>query len=246
MTGVFDRFTDDARLVIVVAQQEALRRNHRVVAAEHILLGLVAKGESGAAKALESMRVSLEAVRHEVEAAIGRTGTGTTTAPQFGASAKKVLELSLREALGLGHTYIGTEHLLLGVVREGDAAARVLVSLGAGLARARQQVLSQLPLASGPAPTGDDGELDAGEQPRSAGVPRWKADILQVMFWLHEEFGEALSPPMLTRWLGTSGDVVRRQVDQLAAEGLVACDEESWQLTARGLAAGRTQFLSAR
>ncbi len=144
-TNLFERFTDRARRVLVLAQEEARLLNHNFIGTEHILLGLIHEGEGVAAKALESLGISLEAVREKVEETIGPTGSGTMGSPPFTPRAKKVLELSLREALQLGHNYIGTEHMLLGLVREGEGvAAQVLVSLGADLARVRQQVIQLL------------------------------------------------------------------------------------------------------
>jgi ATP-dependent Clp protease ATP-binding subunit ClpC len=128
-----------------LAQEEARLLNHNFIGTEHILLGLIHEGEGVAAKALESLGVSLEAVREKVEETIGPAGSSTTGSPPFTPRAKKVLELSLREALQLGHNYIGTEHMLLGLVREGEGvAAQVLVSLGADLPRVRQQVIQLL------------------------------------------------------------------------------------------------------
>ena len=145
---MFERFTDRARRVLVLAQEEARLLNHNFIGTEHILLGLIHEGEGVAAKALESLGVSLEAVREKVAETIGPAGSSTTASPPFTPRAKKVLELSLREALQLGHNYIGTEHMLLGLVREGEGvAAQVLVSLGADLPRVRQQVIQ---LLSGP------------------------------------------------------------------------------------------------
>ena len=142
---MFERFTDRARRVLVLAQEEARLLNHSFIGTEHILLGLIHEGEGVAAKALESLGVSLEAVREKVEETIGLAGTAPTGSPPFTPRAKKVLELSLREALQLGHSYIGTEHMLLGLVREGEGvAAQVLVSLGADLPRVRQQVIQLL------------------------------------------------------------------------------------------------------
>ena len=142
---MFERFTDRARRVLVLAQEEARLLNHNFLGTEHILLGLIHEGEGVAAKALESLGISLEAVREEVEKTIGPAGTAASGAPPFTPRAKKVLELSLREALQLGHNYIGTEHLLLGLIREGEGvAAQVLVSLGADLSRVRQQVIQLL------------------------------------------------------------------------------------------------------
>ncbi|MDQ3756910.1 MAG: ATP-dependent Clp protease ATP-binding subunit [Actinomycetota bacterium] len=147
---MFERFTDRARRVLVLAQEEARLLNHNFIGTEHILLGLIHEGEGVAAKALESLGISLEAVREKVEETIGPAGSSTTGSPPFTPRAKKVLELSLREALQLGHNYIGTEHMLLGLVREGEGvAAQVLVNLGADLSRVRQQVIQLLSGYSG-------------------------------------------------------------------------------------------------
>ena len=146
---MFERFTDRARRVVVLAQEEARLLNHSYIGTEHILLGLIHEGEGVAAKALESLGISLEAVRSQVEEIIGQGGSSPSGHIPFTPRAKKVLELSLREALQLGHNYIGTEHILLGLIREGEGvAAQVLVKLGADLSRVRQQViqlLSRLP-----------------------------------------------------------------------------------------------------
>jgi len=142
---VFERFTDRARRVIVLAQEEARMLNHNYIGTEHILLGLIHEGEGVAAKALESMGISLEDVRKEVEELIGPGSQPPSGHIPFTPRAKKVLELSLREGLQMGHKYIGTEFLLLGLVREGEGvAARVLVKLGADLPRVRQTVIQLL------------------------------------------------------------------------------------------------------
>ncbi|MCU1489786.1 MAG: ATPase domain protein [Acidimicrobiaceae bacterium] len=142
---MFERFTDRARRVLVLAQEEARLLNHSFIGTEHILLGLIHEGEGLAAKALESLGIGLDAVREKVEETIGPAGSAPTGSPPFTPRAKKVLELSLREALQLGHNYIGTEHMLLGLVREGEGvAAQVLQSLGADLPRVRQQVIQLL------------------------------------------------------------------------------------------------------
>ena len=143
---MFERFTDRARRVVVLAQEEARMLGHNYIGTEHILLGLIREGEGVAAKALESLGVSQEAVRQQVEVIIGQ---GERVVPSghipFTPRAKKVLELALREALQLGHNYIGTEHILLGLIREGEGvAAQVLVKLGADLNRVRQQVIQLL------------------------------------------------------------------------------------------------------
>src|SRR5689334_3164195 len=142
---MFERFTDRARRVVVLAQEEARMLNHNYIGTEHVLLGLIHEGEGVAAKALESLGISLEAVRSQVEEIIGQGQAAPTGHIPFTPRAKKVLELSLREALQLGHNYIGTEHILLGLIREGEGvAAQVLVKLGADLNRVRQQVLQLL------------------------------------------------------------------------------------------------------
>ena len=142
---MFERFTERARRVMVLAQEEARLLNHNFIGTEHLLLGLIHEGEGVAAKALEQLGISLEAVREKVEETMGAPSTAAGGSPPFTPRAKKVLELSLREALQLGHNYIGTEHILLGLVREGEGvAARVLVDLGADLSRVRQQVIQLL------------------------------------------------------------------------------------------------------
>ncbi len=139
---MFERFTDRARRVVVLAQEEARMLSHNYIGTEHILLGLIHEGEGVAAKALESLDISLEAVRGQVEDIIGQGQQAPSGHIPFTPRAKKVLELSLREALQLGHNYIGTEHILLGLIREGEGvAAQVLVKLGADLNRVRQQVI---------------------------------------------------------------------------------------------------------
>ena len=142
---MFERFTDRARRVVVLAQEEARMLNHNYIGTEHILLGLIHEGEGVAAKALEALGISLEAVRSQVEEIIGQGQQAPSGHIPFTPRAKKVLELSLREALQLGHNYIGTEHILLGLIREGEGvAAQVLVKLGADLNRVRTQVISLL------------------------------------------------------------------------------------------------------
>src|SRR5881275_545631 len=156
---MFERFTDRARRVVVLAQEEARMLNHNYIGTEHILLGLIHEGEGVAAKALESLGIALEGVRQQVEEIIGQGQQAPSGHIPFTPRAKKVLELSLREALQLGHNYIGTEHILLGLIREGEGvAAQVLVKLGADLNRVRQQVIQ---LLSG----------YQGKEPASAGGP---------------------------------------------------------------------------
>jgi len=167
---MFERFTDRARRVIVLAQEEARLLNHNYIGTEHILLGLIHEGEGVAAKALESLSISLEAVRSQVEDMIGQGGSSPSGHIPFTPRAKKVLELSLREALQLGHNYIGTEHILLGLIREGEGvAAQVLIKLGADLSRVRQQVIQLLSGYTGPSPAGSADESSAGKASATAG-----------------------------------------------------------------------------
>ncbi len=152
---MFERFTDRARRVVVLAQEEAKMLNHNYIGTEHILLGLIHEGEGVAAKALESLDISLDAVREQVQDIIGQGQQQPTGHIPFTPRAKKVLELSLREALQLGHNYIGTEHILLGLIREGEGvAAQVLVKLGADLNKVRQQVIQLLSGYQGKEPVG--------------------------------------------------------------------------------------------
>src|SRR3954453_13717751 len=161
---MFERFTDRARRVVVLAQEEARMLSHNYIGTEHILLGLIHEGEGVAAKALESLDISLEAVRAQVEEIIGQGQQAPSGHIPFTPRAKKVLELSLREALQLGHSYIGTEHILLGLIREGEGvAAQVLQKLGADLNRVRQQVIQLL--------SGFQGKEQSGAQAATSGAP---------------------------------------------------------------------------
>jgi ATP-dependent Clp protease ATP-binding subunit ClpC len=158
---MFERFTDRARRVVVLAQEEARMLNHNYIGTEHILLGLIHEGEGVAAKALESLGISLEGVRNQVEEIIGQGQQAPSGHIPFTPRAKKVLELSLREALQLGHNYIGTEHILLGLIREGEGvAAQVLVKLGADLNRVRQQVIQLLSGYQGKEPAAAGGPAE--------------------------------------------------------------------------------------
>ena len=143
---MFERFTDRARRVVVLAQEESRMLGHTHIGTEHLLLGLVHEGEGVAARALDSLDVTLDAVRQQVEELIGRGQEAPSSGHiPFTPRAKKVLELSLREALQLGDQYIGTEHILLGLLREGEGvAAQALVALGVDLNSVRQQVFQLL------------------------------------------------------------------------------------------------------
>ena len=165
---MFERFTDRARRVVVLAQEEARKLNHNYIGTEHILLGLIQEGEGHAAKALEEMNISIENVRKEVVEIIGEGQQSPSGHIPFTPRAKKVLELSLREALQLGHNYIGTEHILLGLIREGEGvAAQVLKKLGAELAQVRQTVIK---LISSSSPGKEQATASTGGRERTVGT----------------------------------------------------------------------------
>ena len=167
---VFERFTDRARRVLTLAQEEARLFNHSFIGTEHILLGLMSEGGGLGAQALESMGISPQAVRQKVEETIGASVSSPSGSPPFTPRAKKVLELSLREALQMNHSYIGTEHILLGLVREGEGvAATVLVSLGVDLLRVRQEVLRLM--AGGHAARGDVSDQNVQAAPSHGLLP---------------------------------------------------------------------------
>lgn len=176
---MFERFTERARRVVVFAQEEARMLNQNYIGTEHLLLGLIREGEGVAAKALESMGINLDDVRSQVESIIGKGTNEPSGHIPFTPRAKKVLELSLREALQLGHNYIGTEHILLGLIREGEGvAARVLLNLGADLSRVRNQVIQLL--------SGYYAGSRAQEASGSPGIHRQGASVL-------DEFGRNLT-----------------------------------------------------
>jgi ATP-dependent Clp protease ATP-binding subunit ClpC len=189
---LFERFTDRARRVVVLAQEEARLLNHSYIGTEHILLGLIHEGEGVAAKALDSLSISLDAVRAQVEEIIGQGGSSPSGHIPFTPRAKKVLELSLREALQLGHNYIGTEHILLGLLREGEGVAtQVLQKLGADLGRVRQQVIQLLSGYQGPAGksegqsqasggSGSAGKEEAGEKGGSQILDQFGRNLTQL------------------------------------------------------------------
>ena len=180
---MFERFTDRARRVIVLAQEEAKLLNHNYIGTEHLLLGLIHEGDGVAAKALESLGISLEAVRDQVQDIIGKGQQKPGSHIPFTPRAKKVLELSLREALQLGHNYIGTEHILLGLIREGEGvAAQVLVKLGADLNSVRQQVIQLLAGYQGkePVAAGPEGATSSNSPQGSAVLDQFGENLTQM------------------------------------------------------------------
>jgi Clp amino terminal domain, pathogenicity island component len=209
---MFERFTDRARRVVVLAQEEARMLHHNYVGTEHILLGLSHEGEGVAAKALESLGISLEAVRAQIEEIIGQGEQIPSGHIPFTPRAKKVMELSLREALQLGHDYIGTEHILLGLIREGDGvAAQVLIRLGADLNRVRQQVI--LLLYQGKEP-----RLARRPAEEGAPLPEVQARLDAVEDWL----------AAVDQRVGTGPDTsdLDEQIDRVRRERLAAANAQ--------------------
>src|SRR5690625_444785 len=177
---MFERFTDRARRVVVLAQEEARLLNHNYIGTEHILLGLIHEGDGVAAKALESLGISLDAVREQVQEIIGTGQQAPSGHIPFTPRAKKVLEFSLREALQLGHNYIGTEHILLGLIREGEGvAAQVLVKLGADLNSVRQHVIQLLSGYQGKEPVASGGPQE-GTPAGSAVLDQFGRNLTQA------------------------------------------------------------------
>ncbi len=215
---MFERFTDRARRVVVLAQEEAKRLNHDYVGTEHILLGLIHEGEGVAAKALESLGISLDAVRQQVEEIIGQGQQAPSEHLPFTPRAKKVMELSLREALQLGHDYIGTEHILLGLIREGDGvAAQVLIRLGADLNRVRQQVIAVLYQSKEP-------RLARRPAEEGAPLPEVQARLDAVEDWLaavEQRVG-----------LGPDTSDLDEQIDRVRRERLAAANAQEYEQAA--------------
>jgi ATP-dependent Clp protease ATP-binding subunit ClpA len=228
---MFERFTDRSRRVVVLAQEEARMLNHNYIGTEHLLLGLIHEGEGVAARALESLGISLEAVRQQVEEIIGQGQQVPSGHIPFTPRAKKVLELSLGEALQLGQRYISTEHILLGLIREGDGvAAQVLAKLGAGLERVREQVVQLL-----------DG--DQGQEGAPAGIgegSRLFADVSQV-----ESLDRRLAA--IERWVGMRAglDDLDQEIARVRREKEAAIDRKDFEAAA-ALRDQEKQLLAAR
>jgi ATP-dependent Clp protease ATP-binding subunit ClpA len=217
---MFERFTDPARRVVVLAQEEARMLNHDYIGTEHLLLGLIHEGEGVAARALESLGISLEAVRQQVEEIIGQGQETLSGHIPFTPRAKKVLELSLREALQLGHNYIGTEHILLGLIREGEGvAAQVLVKLGADFNRVRQQVIQLLDGFQGKEP------VSAGAGPLERGVT---ADLRALIAAIESR----LTAIEQRVGIGPEADSLDQQIGQVRGERRAAADAEQYERAA--------------
>jgi ATP-dependent Clp protease ATP-binding subunit ClpC len=217
---MFERFTDRARHVVVLAEEEARLLDHNWIGTEHLLLGLIRQGDSVAARALESLGISLQAVRREVEEIIGQGQQVPSEVIPFTPRSKKVLELALRESLQLRDNYIGPEHILLGLIREGDGvAAQVLVKLGAGLSRARQQVLQLL-------------HGQAAEEPAPA---RFAAPKLRVMPAVQTRL-EAVEQRLaaIEQRIGTGPDTsgLDEQIDRVRSKKESAIDARDYEQAA--------------
>ena len=199
--------------------------NHNYIGTEHILLGLIHEGEGVAAKALESLGISLEAVRQQVEEIIGQGQQAPSGHIPFTPRAKKVLELSLREALQLGHNYIGTEHILLGLIREGEGvAAQVLVRLGADLNRVRQQVIQLVHGYQGKEPAAiklPRGPMGGSERRLLSALQARVSAIEARMLVIEQRIGDGPD----------TGDL-DRQIDQAHGDREAAADAQDYEQAA--------------
>jgi Clp amino terminal domain, pathogenicity island component len=217
---MFERFTDRARRVVVLAQQEARMLNHNYVGTEHLLLGLIHEGQGVAARALESLGVSLEAVRQQVEEIIGQGQETLSGHIPFTPRAKKVMELSLREAQQLGHHFIGTEHILLALIREGEGvAAQVLVRLDADLNRVREQVIQLLHGYQGREP------VSAGTEPLERGTA---PDLLSRIHAIESR----MSAVEQRVGIGPDTGDLDQQIGQIRGEKLAAADADDYEQAA--------------
>jgi ATP-dependent Clp protease ATP-binding subunit ClpC len=238
---MFERFTGRAQRVLVLAQEEARMLNHSHIGTEHLLVGLIHEGEGVAAQALESLGVSLPAVRQQVEEIIGQGQYAPADPIPFTPRAKKVLELSRREALAMGHNYVGTEHILLGLLREGDGvAAQVLVRMGADLNRVRQQVIQLL------AGRQDKDEPKSGRAARRAGKAGRQHGLLPEILERVESIDSRLSA--IGQRVGAGPDVsdLDQQIGRARRDKEAAAGAEEYESAAalrdreRQLLAGKT------
>jgi ATP-dependent Clp protease ATP-binding subunit ClpC len=223
LVEVFERFTDRARRVVVLAQEEARMLNHNYIGTEHILLGLIHEGEGVAARALESLGISLGAVRQQVDEIIGQGQQAPSGHMPLTPRAQKVLELASREAQQLGHNYVGTEHILLGLIREGEGvAAQVLVQLGADLNRVRQQVIQLL--------HGYQGDKPADSGPRRG--KRARARLMEDALARMDALDRRLAA--IERWVGMRPDLgdVDQEIAQVRREKEAAIDAQDFEAAA--------------
>jgi ATP-dependent Clp protease ATP-binding subunit ClpA len=235
---MFERFTDRARRVVVLAEEEARMLNHNYIGTEHILLGLIHEGEGVAAKALDSLGISLDVVRQQVEEIIGQGQQTPSDGIPVTPRAKKVFELSLRESLQLGHQYVGTEHILLALIREGDGvAAQVLVKLGADLNRVRQQVIQLLHGYQGkdPASAGEGSQLGKRARARPSEHTPTRIELLDRRL------------AAIERWVGLRPDLddLDQEIAQVCQEKEAAADRQDFEVAAE-LRDRETQLRAAR
>jgi len=224
---MFERFTERARRAVVLAQEEARKLDHGYIGTEHLLLGLIQEDEGVAAHALESLGISLKTVREQVVARVGRGQRPPSGHIPFTERAKRVLELSLRESGQLGHRYIGTEHILLAIVREGDGvAAQVLTGLGADLGRVRQQVIELLHGHTGEGPRSGTGPWRRAS-PRSGPAEDVRPED-DVTAWL-EALGLRLAA--IERWVGMRPgvDALDQDIDRVRRDKEAAIDVQNFE-----------------
>ena len=220
---MLERFTDQARRVVVLAEEEARMLDHNWIGTEHLLLGVLREGDGVAARALESLGISLQPVRQQVEEIIGPVQQVPAEYIPFTPRSKKVLELSLRESLQLGHDRVGTGHILLGLIREGDGvAAQVLVRLGADLNQVRQQVIE---LVSDLRPQSGR-RLQSGRRPPREVVPvMWTNARLDV-------FGGRLTAVEQRVGIGPDTSDLDEQIAQVRREKESAVDARDYEQAA--------------
>jgi ATP-dependent Clp protease ATP-binding subunit ClpC len=220
--GMFERFTDRARHAVVIAQEEARLLDHDFIGTEHLLLGLLAEPDSIAGRVLAQLGIGLDATRADVESIVGRGSQPPSGHIPFTPRSKKVLELSLREALQLGHNYIGTEHILLGIVREGEGiGAQVLTQRGAALDRVRALVVAEVKVAAGdkvvrtgPRRTpGAEAVIVAAEQLAGSG-PVGSHHLLEAMALVDD----SLAASTLAAF-GVAPDALAAKIDELGTVG---------------------------
>jgi ATP-dependent Clp protease ATP-binding subunit ClpC len=220
---MFERFTDRARRVVVLAQEEARMLNHNYIGTEHLLLGLVHEGRGVAAQALEAAGISLEAVRQQVEQIIGRGQQAPRGHIPFTPRAKKVLELALGESDALGHGHVDTEHLLLGLIREGHGvAANVLTRLGGDLNSMRQQVIRLLPHQAG------TGAIGAGRRPGKRERERLIDDAIARIGYVDQRLAA------VERWVGLEPDLndLDQEITHVRREKESAIDSQEFEAAA--------------
>jgi ATP-dependent Clp protease ATP-binding subunit ClpC len=237
---MFERFTDQARRAVTLAQEEARMLKHNRIGTEHILLGLIQVDDGVAAQSLESLGISLAAVREQVEEVIGHGRWAPPVNIPYVPQAKKVLDLSLREALALGHHTIGTEHILLGLIRDGESpAAQVLATLGADLSRVREQVLRLLQ------DTREEGQGNGPGAPRTGPADAGERGLLSEAIARFESIDSRLSA--VEQRVGTGPDVgdLDQQIAHARREKESAARAEDYE-TAAALRDRERQLLAEK